>query len=99
MTDSQKDKPLVWLSGEVKTPPFSTEARIETGVLLRQLQQGELIPMPHSRQMSSIGSNCHELRIVDKDKTWRNYLPNRSRLHSNFRCICEKNPTNSEVCY
>ncbi|MEO0967568.1 MAG: type II toxin-antitoxin system RelE/ParE family toxin [Cyanobacteria bacterium J06639_18] len=71
MTDSQKDKPLVWLSGEVKTPPFSTEARIEAGVLLRQLQQGELIPMPHSRQMSIIGSNCHELRIVDKDKTWR----------------------------
>jgi hypothetical protein len=34
-------KPLVWLHGEVKTPPFSQEARIEAGVLLRRLQQGE----------------------------------------------------------
>ncbi len=32
------DKPLVWLHGEIKTPPFSREARIEAGVLLRRLQ-------------------------------------------------------------
>ncbi len=31
------DKPLVWLHGEVKTPPFSVVARIETGLLLRRL--------------------------------------------------------------
>ncbi|HET7699063.1 MAG TPA: hypothetical protein VFK57_25315 [Vicinamibacterales bacterium] len=35
------DKPLVWLHGEVRTPPFSTEARIEAGTLLRRLQRGE----------------------------------------------------------
>jgi hypothetical protein len=23
------DKPLVWLKGEVKTPPFSSQARLE----------------------------------------------------------------------
>lgn len=34
------NKPLVWLYGEVKTPPFSQEARMEAGFLLRQLQQG-----------------------------------------------------------
>ena len=28
------DKPLVWLRGEVKTPPFSAEARLEAGSLL-----------------------------------------------------------------
>jgi hypothetical protein len=33
-----QSKPLVWLHGEVKTPPFSQEIRVETGVLLRQLQ-------------------------------------------------------------
>jgi len=26
-----KDKPLAWLYGEVKTPPFSKEARLEAG--------------------------------------------------------------------
>jgi phage-related protein len=27
--------------------------------------------MPHSRQMASVGPRCNELRIVDKDGTWR----------------------------
>ena len=65
------DKPLAWLHGEVKTPPFSQEARIESGVMLRRLQQGETLGLPHSRPMPSIGAHCHELRIRDSDKTWR----------------------------
>lgn len=65
------DKPLVWLHGDVLTPPLSNAARIETGVLLRRLQQGELIGLPHSRPMPSIGARCHELRVVDEDATWR----------------------------
>ena len=65
------DKPLVWLRGEVKTPPFSTEARVEAGVLLRRLQRGERLGMPHSRPMPTIGRRCHELRVVDAGKTWR----------------------------
>jgi len=65
------DKPLVWLRGEVKTPPFSSAARIEAGVLLRRLQRGESLSLPHSRPMPSIGSRCHELRIQDEDKSWR----------------------------
>ena len=67
----QPGKPLVWLRGKVKTPPFSTEARVETGVLLRRLQDGERLGMPHSRPMPTIGTRCHELRIVDAGKTWR----------------------------
>jgi phage-related protein len=66
-----KDKPLVWLRGEVKTPPFGQAARIETGTLLRRLQRGELISLPHSRPMPSIGRRCHELRITDADVIWR----------------------------
>ena len=68
---SDKDKPLVWLHGEIRTPPFSPVARIEAGVLLRQLQQGDLLSMPHSRPMPIIGPRCHELRINDSDQTWR----------------------------
>ena len=71
MTVSADDKPLVWLYGEVKTPPLSQLARIETGVLLRRIQQGESLGMPVSRPMPSIGKRCHELRIVDEDATWR----------------------------
>jgi phage-related protein len=66
-----EDKPLVWLEGEVKSPPFTAEARIEAGTLLRRLQQGENIGMPHSRPMPSIGRRCHELRIRDEDTNWR----------------------------
>lgn len=61
----------MWLRGEVKTPPFSQNARIEAGFLLRRLQQGEMLSLPHSRPMPDIGKRCHELRIVDEDKTWR----------------------------
>jgi len=65
------DKPLVWLRGKVKTPPFSAEARVEAGFLLRRLQKGESLGLPHSRPMPSIGSQCHELRINDENQTWR----------------------------
>ena len=68
---THQSKPLVWLKGEVKTPPFSAKARLETGFLLRKLQGGETLSMPMSRPMPIIGSNCHELRINDEDKTWR----------------------------
>jgi phage-related protein len=66
-----KDKPLAWLEGEVRTPPFSQAARLEAGFLLRQLQLGEKLGLPHSRPMPSIGRRCHELRIVDRTATWR----------------------------
>jgi phage-related protein len=68
---SPRDKPLVWLRGEVKTPPFGSDARIEAGFLLRRLQRGESLGLPHSRPMPSIGPGCHELRIVDGKLNWR----------------------------
>lgn len=67
----KKDKPLVWLHTEVKSPPFLLTARIEAGTLIRQLQQGLLLALPHSRPMPLIGARCHELRINDESKTWR----------------------------
>ncbi len=66
-----KEKPLVWLHGEIKTPPLSSRARIETGYLLRRLQMGEKLSLPHSRPMATIGARCHELRIDEENKTWR----------------------------
>ena len=67
----QQEKPLVWLHGEIKTPPFSSNARIEAGYLLRLLQQGQTLSLPHSRPLPTIGTRCHELRINDENKTWR----------------------------
>ncbi|HEY4759397.1 MAG TPA: type II toxin-antitoxin system RelE/ParE family toxin [Thermoguttaceae bacterium] len=68
---SPKDKPLVWLHGEIKTPPFSKAARLEAGYLLRALQRGDSLSMPHSRPMPGIAPRCHELRIVDEKVNWR----------------------------
>jgi phage-related protein len=68
---SPHDKPLVWLEGEVKTPPLSDAARIEAGFLLRRLQRGELLGLPASRPMPTIGNGCHELRIHDGEASWR----------------------------
>jgi phage-related protein len=50
---------------------MSEEARVEAGTLLRLLQDGDLLGMPHSRPMPSIGPRCHELRIRDARHTWR----------------------------
>lgn len=65
------DVPLVWLFGEVKTPPFSADARVEAGFLLRRLQQGETLGLPQSRPVPAVGVGCHELRIPDRSVTWR----------------------------
>ncbi|MEX2208961.1 MAG: type II toxin-antitoxin system RelE/ParE family toxin [Myxococcota bacterium] len=65
------EKPLVWLHGQIKTPPFSREARLEAGFLLRRLQQGAVPAMPHARKMPSIGPRCWELRIRDAQQNWR----------------------------
>jgi len=66
-----REKPLVWLKGEVKTPPFSAGTRLEAGILLRRLQRGEKLSLPVSRPMPSIGPRCHELRITEENVTWR----------------------------
>ena len=67
----RRDKPVVWLHGEVKTPPFSRAGRVEAGFLLRKLQEGEALGMPQSRPMPAIGRRCHELRVRDADHDWR----------------------------
>lgn len=64
-------KPLVWLHGEVRTPPLTASARVEAGELLRRLQRGEVLSLPHSRPMPALGRRCHELRVVDERATWR----------------------------
>ena len=65
------DKPLVWMHGEITTPPFSKNARIEAGYLLRQLQKRMVLSLPQSRPMPSVATSCHELRINDESLTWR----------------------------
>jgi predicted XRE-type DNA-binding protein len=64
---SPPDKPLVWKHGEIATPPFSENARVEAGYLLRQVQKGVKLSLPQSRPMPSIGTRCHELRIKVKN--------------------------------
>jgi len=59
------------MHGEITTPPFSANARIEAGYLLRQVQKGLKLSLPQSRPMPSIGARCHELRINDENLTWR----------------------------
>jgi phage-related protein len=64
-------KPVVWLGGEIKTPPFSEKARHKAGELIGRLQVGQTIAMPHSRPMPAIGERCHELRLSDGRAEWR----------------------------
>jgi len=71
VTVSPGDRPLVWLHGEIKTPPLSQAARIQAGYLLRLLQKGQAIGMPQSRPMPVVGPRCNELRVRDAGADWR----------------------------
>jgi phage-related protein len=64
-------KPLVWLHGEIKTPPFTSKGRQEAGMLLRLLQQGELLGMPQAELLPDVGKRCGALRIRDAGHNWR----------------------------
>ena len=66
-----QQKPVVWLHGEVRSPPFSAAARKEAGFLLRRLQRGHPLALPQSRPMPAIGPRCHELRVRDAGHHWR----------------------------
>jgi phage-related protein len=68
---SPSDRPLAWLHGDIKTPPFSRAARIEAGYLLRLLQKGRTLGLPQSRPMPVVGPRCHELRVRDAGADWR----------------------------
>jgi len=69
-TERQR-KPLVWLSGEVKTPPFTAEGRQEAGELLLALQEGQVLRMPHAEPLPRVGGRCGALRVRDAGHNWR----------------------------
>lgn len=58
-------KPLVWLRGEMKMPPFTAEGRQETGMLLRLLHEGEKLGMPQAEPFPSVGPRGAALGIRD----------------------------------
>jgi len=64
-------KPLVWLSAEVRTPPFTAEGRLEAGELLRALQEGQILSMPHAEPLPTAGMRCGALRVRDAGQNWR----------------------------
>ena len=64
-------KPLVWLHGEVKTPPFTAGGRQEAGKLLRLLQQGEQPGLPQAEPLPIVGNRCGALRVRDAALNWR----------------------------
>lgn len=65
------ERAIVWIHGDVKSPPFSTHARKKVGSLLRVLQLGGKLQMPIARPLPIIGPRCYELRINDVNVTWR----------------------------
>lgn len=69
--DEQTRKPLVWLHGEVKTPPFTAEGRQEAGMLLRLLQEGAKLEMPLAESLPNVGVRCGALRVRDAGHNWR----------------------------
>jgi phage-related protein len=70
-TPANSEKPVVWYYGAVKSPPFTKAGRLEAGLLLGLLQNGEMPGFPAARPMPSIGPRCGELRVRDEEHNWR----------------------------
>jgi len=58
--------PKTWFSGEIKTPPFSQNARLEAGFLLRKLQKGEMLSLPQSRPMPPLEFDAMNYGLMTK---------------------------------
>jgi phage-related protein len=69
--DQPARKPLVWLHGEIKTPPFTASGRQEAGMLIRLLQEGEQLGMPLAEPLPNVGPRCGALRVRDAQHSWR----------------------------
>jgi phage-related protein len=69
--DEPSRKPVVWLHGGIKTPPFTLEGRQETGMLLRLLQEGERLGMPQAEPLPDVNPRCGALRVRDGEHNWR----------------------------
>lgn len=64
-------KPVGWLHGQIKTPPFTDEGRKEAGDLIRLLQEGEQLGMPQAEPLPVLGPRCGAIRVRDKQHNWR----------------------------
>jgi phage-related protein len=71
LAEKAQPKPLVWLYGEIKTPPFSATARQEAGMLLRFLQNGLALGMPQAEPLPIVGPRCGAIRVRDGEHHWR----------------------------
>lgn len=75
MTKKPDDRPArkqaMFLRGEIKTPPFSEQARKAAGYLIGKLQDGESLGMPNAEPLPIVGPRCGAIRIRDKQHNWR----------------------------
>lgn len=65
-------KKVVWNKKTLKeVRSFPEEIRKDLGYLVYRLQTDDLLIMPLSRSMPSLGIGCHELRLKDKTGIYR----------------------------
>lgn len=65
-------KPVVFHpTAKAEIRAFPELIKKEMGDLLRALQKGEKLMMPHSKPIPSVGSGVHELRVKGLDGVYR----------------------------
>jgi hypothetical protein len=75
---SLMERMLIWLPWHKGSPPFSAEARVQLGCLLRQAQRGgRLTKLPYSKPRPDLGPEVFESRVrdrpTDRTVTYRMY--------------------------
>jgi hypothetical protein len=71
--DRPRRKPLALLDRGLERLDLSRVGRLRLAVLMERLREGEVLAMPESRPMPTIGPSCHELRFRDasRKRHWR----------------------------
>lgn len=80
-------KPVVWLHGEVKSPPFTKADKLEAGMLLRLLQEGEVLGMPQAEVLPSIALVAERFAYAMVSTTGGSCSASIQTLCSSWTCI------------
>jgi hypothetical protein len=93
--EAKARKPLVWLHGEIKTPPFSFEGRQEAGMLFACCRKGMYwgcLRQRHCRMSGAMRRFAGSRRGAQLE----NHVSHRCRCCPDSGCLLQEDPEDPE---
>jgi hypothetical protein len=93
--EAKARKPLVWLHGEIKTPPFSFEGRQEAGMLLGLLQEGNVWGCLRQRHCRMSGRDAALCGFATRSTTGESCIAS-MQMCPDSGCLLQEDPEDPE---